>query len=125
MNDLSSIVNAVTRVTFSLLSGTLLAWVLFFEQRPIFLGLIIGLAAGLFNFRYLYIKIHQVAESAATPGGRRVNFGFLSRMCISLLAIMLAVRFDQVSLSFTVIGLFVVQVLAIPVSIFVNARAKK
>lgn len=124
MNDLSSIVNAVTRVTFFLLSGSLLAWVLFTEQRPLFLGLIIGLAAGLFNFRYLYIKIHQVSESAATPGGKRVNFGFLSRMCISLLAIMLAVRFDQISMSFTVIGLFLVQVLAIPVSIFVNARER-
>lgn len=125
MNDLSSIVHAVTRVTFFLLSGSLLVWVLFPEQRPLFLGLIIGLAAGLLNFRYLYIKIHQVSESVVTPGGKRVSFGFLSRMCISLLAIMLAVRFDQVSVGFTVIGLFMVQILAIPISILVNARAKK
>ena len=125
MNDLSSIVNAVTRATFFLLSGSLLVWVIFPEQRPLFLGLIIGLAAGLFNFRYLHIKIHQVSESAATSGGKRVNFGFLSRLSISLLAIMLAVKFDQISISFTVIGLFLVQVLAVPVSIFVNAKEGK
>ncbi|GIP42196.1 hypothetical protein J45TS6_06550 [Paenibacillus sp. J45TS6] len=125
MNDLSSIVNAVTRATFLLLSGSLLVWVIFPEQRPLFLGLIIGLAAGLFNFRYLYIKIHQVSESVVTPGSKYVSFGFLSRMCISLLAIMLAVRFDQISVGFTVMGLFTVQILAIPISIMVNARSRK
>ncbi|WP_047912399.1 ATP synthase subunit I [Paenibacillus sp. TCA20] len=125
MISLSSIVNAVTRLAFVLLSVTLFAWVLMPEHRPVFLGLTIGLAAGLFNFRYLSLKINQVSENAATPGGKRVNFGFLSRMCITLLAIMFAVRFEQVSMSFTIIGLFLVQVLALPVSIILNARAGK
>lgn len=124
MISLSSIVNAVTRLAFFLLAFAFMGWALLPEYRPVFLGFIIGISAGLFNFRYLSIKVKQVSEIAVESQSKRINFGFLTRICITILAIMFAIRFDSVSIWATVAGLFLVQVLAVPVSIIESIRKK-
>ncbi len=124
MDDLNSIVATVTRTTLLLLSALLFGWVLFPEQRPLFAGLLLGLVGGLSYTRYLSVKVRQLAELAVSTEKRRFSFGLLTRMCVVLLTVMVAVKLEQVSLAGTLIGFFVPQLLTIPASIVVGLRNK-
>lgn len=67
MNDLTtSIVNIVTRVTILLLAAFFLGWALYPVYQSEISGLILGLVGGLFNVRYLSIKVRQLAELAVS-----------------------------------------------------------
>lgn len=123
MNSMNSIVNAVSRITFLLLSALLLGWALLPEYRPIFVGWILGLTVGLINVRYLSAKVGKLIHLVANQeSSRRYSFGFLTRICLILCAIMVAAKFDQVSMTSTIAGLFIPQVLTIPASIMVVLR---
>lgn len=122
MNDLTSIVNAVFRVSLLLLSALFLGWALYPEYRPIFMGLIMGMAAGLFNVRFLSMKVQQLAHLAVNPEAKKFNFGFITRLCIGLLIVIFAVRLEQISLGGAIAGLFIPQLLTIPVSIVFSFR---
>ncbi|WP_106767288.1 ATP synthase subunit I [Paenibacillus faecalis] len=125
MNELTtSIVNAVTRVTLILLSALFMGWALFEGYRPIFIGLILGLIGGLVNVRYLSLKVRQLTHLVLHQEGRRFSFGFVTRLCIAFLCVMFAVKFEQVSLGATISGLFIPQLLTIPVSITIILRNK-
>jgi ATP synthase protein I len=80
---------------------------------------------GLINIRYLAVKTIQITDYAAGLGKRRFSLGFVTRLCISLIGIMIAVRFEQVSLAATLIGIFLIPVLLIPVSIIHTYRSNK
>ncbi|GAB6927591.1 hypothetical protein JCM10914A_15740 [Paenibacillus sp. JCM 10914] len=125
MNDLTtSIVNIVTRVTILLLAAFFLGWALYPVYQSEISGLILGLVGGLFNVRYLSIKVRQLAELAVSQERRRFSFGFVTRLCIAFLIVMVAAKLEQVSLGATVIGLFIPQLLTVPVSIIVSLRNK-
>lgn len=125
MNDLTiSIVNTVTRVTVLLLSALFLGWALYPEYRPEVSGLILGMVGGLFNVRFLSIKVKQLADLAVSQERRRFNFGFVTRLCIAFLMVIVAARLEPVSLVATIIGLFIPQLLTIPVSIIVSLKNK-
>ncbi|WP_059050063.1 ATP synthase subunit I [Paenibacillus senegalimassiliensis] len=124
MDDLNSIVATVTRTTLMLLSALLLGWVLLPEQRPLFAGLLLGLVGGLSYTRFLSVKVRQLAEIAVSTEKSRFSFGLLTRICLVLLTVMVAVKLEQVSLAGTLIGFFVPQLLTIPTSIVVGLRNK-
>ena len=125
MIDISSIVNAVTRVAFLLMSLFLFGYVLLPEYRSHALGLTLGTAAGLVLVRYLAMKVKQLALIAVQPGKQRFNFGLLTRMCIALLVVMIAVRFEEVSLVSTIIGLFTAQLLALVVALVIGLKKQQ
>lgn len=125
MNDITSILNAVTRVALLLMSLFLFGYAFLPEYRSESIGLTLGLAAGMINVRYLAMKIQQLAQLAVQTEKKRFNFGFLTRMCIALLVVMIAVKFEQVSLVFTIIGLFVAQLLVLVVALVINLRQKQ
>ncbi|MGO4788286.1 ATP synthase subunit I [Paenibacillus sp. 2KB_20] len=122
MNDLTSIVNAVFRVSLLLLSALFLGWALYPEFRPTFMGLIMGMAAGLFNVRFLSMKVQQLAQLAVDPEPKKYNFGFITRLCIGFLIVIFAAKLEQVSLGGAIAGLFIPQLLTIPVSIVFSLR---
>ncbi|WP_339220344.1 ATP synthase subunit I [Paenibacillus sp. FSL W7-1332] len=125
MNDLTtSIVNGVTRVTVLLLSALFLGWAMYPEYRPDISGLVLGIVGGLFNVRFLSIKVRQLVDLAVSQERRRFSFGFVTRLCIAFLIVMMAAKLEQVSLGATIIGLFIPQLLMIPVSIIVSLRMK-
>lgn len=117
MGDLGAIVNTITRAAFILMSATLFAWILLPDYRANCLGFLIGISIGLVNIRYLAVKVRQLSDYVATNEKKRLSLGFVTRLCFTLIAIMVAVRFEQVALVWTVIGLFFLPVLLIPVSI--------
>lgn len=124
MDDMHSIVRAVSRITLMMLSALFLGWAFLPEYRPFIVGMILGLVAGLTYVRYLSIKVRGLVELVVSQEKKRFSFGFLTRMCLILLVIMLAVKLEQVSLIGTIIGLFVPQLLTIPTSIYIGLRNK-
>ncbi|EPY08014.1 ATP synthase I [Paenibacillus sp. E194] len=125
MNDMASMVRAVTRVTLLLLSAFILGWAVAPEYRTYTAGLTLGTAAGLAYAHYLSIKVRQIAEMAASQEKRRYSFGFVTRMCIVLLAVMFAIKFEQhISLVATIVGFFITQLLSIFVSIIWASKKK-
>lgn len=122
MIDISSILNVVTRVVFLLMSLFLFGYVLLPEYRPDLLGLTLGMAAGLVNVRYLAKKVQQVAEIAVSTEKKRFSFGYVTRMCIALLVVMFAVKFGDISLATTIIGLFTAQLLLLVVALIISLK---
>jgi len=124
MDDLNSIISATTRTTFLILSALFMGWAFLSDYRPIITGLILGLAVGLVYTRFLSMKVRGLVEHVVSQQERRFSFGFLTRICLVLLVIMVAVKVEQVSVLGVVIGLFVPQLLTIPISIVIGARNK-
>lgn len=124
MDDLGSIITTVSRITFLSLSALLFGWAIFPEYRPVLVGLILGLAVGLLYVRYLSIKVRQLVQLVVSQEHKRFNFGFITRICLVFIAVMVAVKFEQVSLMSVLAGLFIPQLLTIPVSIFIGIRNK-
>ncbi|GAA0408168.1 ATP synthase subunit I [Paenibacillus motobuensis] len=124
MDDLNSIVSAVTRTTFLILSALFFGWAFFPDYRSDISGVILGLAVGLVYTRFLSMKVRGLAEYVVSQQEGRFSFGFLTRICLVLLVIMVAVKVEQVSVLGVVIGLFVPQLLTIPISIVIGARNK-
>lgn len=109
MNDLSAHLRVVTRAAIYLFAVSLLLWVLVEPFRPHVAGLILGTLVSLFNAHLLSIKIQQISKAMADNNGKRVNTGFLSRICMVLIAVMIGVKLSHFDLVFTIIGLFLVQ----------------
>jgi len=122
MDDIRSIVNTITRVALILTSVTLLVWAFLPAYREICTGFVIGVLIGLINIRYLAVKTIQITDYAAGQGKRRFSLGYVTRLCISLIGIMVAVRFEQVSLGATLVGIFLIPVLLVPISIIHSYR---
>lgn len=124
--DISTIVNVVTKVTLLLMSLFLFGYVFLPEYRPEAVGLTLGTAAGMLIVRNMSMKVQQVAQMAVqATEKKRFNFGFITRICIALLVIMVAVKFEEVSLGSTIIGLFVAQLLILVVALVINMRQKQ
>ncbi|MDQ0192227.1 ATP synthase subunit I [Paenibacillus wynnii] len=124
MDNMTPMINAVTRITFVLMAGLLMGWALHHESRSITLGLTIGLVAGLASFRYLAVKVRRVTEAAVSNKGKNFSLGFVTRICLALLVVMFSVKVGQFSLEATIAGLFIPQLLAIPTGIFLSKKNK-
>ncbi|MFB6367411.1 ATP synthase subunit I [Paenibacillus elgii] len=109
---------SVVRVTLYFLSALLLVWALLPAYRTYVCGLMLGLAVSLINAWLLAMKIESVSRNANEYMGKRVNLGTVSRMCMALIAVMIAVKLPQFNLVFTIIGLFFVQLVTLLMGIF-------
>ncbi|MNI01654.1 ATP synthase I chain [compost metagenome] len=124
MDDLGSIITAVSRITFLLLSALLFGWAIFPEYRPVLVGLILGLSVGLLYVRFLSIKVRQLVQLVVSQEQKKFNFGFITRICLVFITVMVAAKFEQVSMIAVITGLFIPQLMTIPVSIVVGIRNK-
>ncbi|MNJ71000.1 ATP synthase I chain [compost metagenome] len=106
------------------MSALLFGWAIFPEYRPVLVGLILGLAVGLLYVRYLSIKVRQLVQLVVSQENKKFNFGFITRICLVFIAVMVAVKFEQVSLMSVLAGLFIPQLLTIPVGIFIGIRSE-
>lgn len=124
MDDLNSIITAVSRVTLLMLSALFLGWAILPAYRPVFGGLILGLTFGLVYVRFLSAKVRGLVHLVLSQEKKRYSFGFLTRICLVLVAVMLAARFEHFSIMATVIGLFIPQIATIPAGIVIGLRNK-
>ena len=122
MDDIASIVKGVTRLSLIILAGLLMGWALHPESRIYSLGMTLGMVAGLVNTRYLSVKIRKVAHAVATQESRVFSLGFLTRISFAILAVMFSVKIEHFSLELTIAGLFLPQLLTIPVGIYLSVK---
>ncbi|MHA0856268.1 ATP synthase subunit I [Paenibacillus sp. CMAA1364] len=124
MDETISIVKTVTKLSLLMMSALLIGWVLYPEYRTVTMGMVLGLGVGLFNTAYLSMKVRKLTQ-AVTSNKRMFGLGFLTRISISILVVMFAIKYEHLSLEATLIGLFIPQILTIPVAIYLIVRKKK
>lgn len=124
MDNMTPMINTVTRVTFVLMAALLMGWALHHETRTVTLGMTLGLVAGLANFRYLALKVRRVTQSIANREGNSFNLGFVTRICFAILVTMFSVKIEHFSLEATIAGIFIPQLLAIPAGIYLSMKNK-
>ncbi|GGH32714.1 ATP synthase subunit I [Paenibacillus segetis] len=125
MIDMNSIVKVVNRVTLLLLSVMFLGWALLPDYKLHIAGFILGLLIGLFNLGYLSRKVQGLVNYVVTTEKKSLSLGFLTRLCMTLLVVMFGVKIEHFSLETIIIGLFIPQLLTIPVSIVIGLRSKE
>ncbi|MFC0216403.1 ATP synthase subunit I [Paenibacillus chartarius] len=99
----------IVRAVLLAMSVSLVIWAVFPAYRSYATGFILGMMVSLINAWLLMIKIEAISKMVAEGTKKRVNLGFVSRVCMAILAVMVAVKLPQVDLVFTIIGLFSVQ----------------
>ncbi|ETT79504.1 ATP synthase I [Paenibacillus sp. FSL R7-277] len=124
MDNMTPVINIVTRVTVIIMAGLVMGWALHHETRAVTLGMTLGLLAGLVNFRYLALKVRRVTEAVAKQGKSSFSLGFATRISFGILVTMFSVKYEHFSLEATIIGLFIPQLLAIPVGIYLGIKNK-
>lgn len=124
MDNMTPMINTVTRLTLVIMSGLLMGWALHHETRAVTLGMSLGLLAGLVNFRYLAVKVKRVLMAVANQEKRSFSLGFATRISFAILATMFSVKIEHFSLEATIAGLFIPQLLSIPVGIYLGIKNK-
>jgi hypothetical protein len=122
MDDIASIVKGVTRLSLVIMAGLLLGWALHPETRIYTLGMVLGLVGGLVSVRHLGSKTRKVAHAVATQESRAFSLGFISRISFAILVVMFSVKIEHFSLELTIAGLFLPQLLTIPVGIYLSVK---
>ncbi|WP_438348810.1 ATP synthase subunit I [Paenibacillus sp. FA6] len=124
MDNTISIVKTVTRLSLLMMSALLVCWVLCPDYRTVTMGMVLGMVVGLVNTSYLSMKIRNLAQAIAN-NQRQFGIGFLTRLSFSILVVMFSVKIEHFSLGATIAGLFIPQVLTVPVAIYLSMRKKK
>lgn len=125
MDDFSAHLNATFRIILFILSLCFLSWAVFPEYRAYSLGLILGITVSWVNAKYLAWKIQILSDAAVKKEKKRVNLGFFVRASTALLAVVLALRFDEIEFSTTLAGLFVAQLVTLLTGFLSTARKKE
>ncbi|SDE33690.1 ATP synthase protein I [Paenibacillus sp. UNCCL117] len=99
----------LVRITLIGIAALLLVWAFLPAYRTHVSGLALGMIVSLINAWLLLMKIEAVSNQPHSQERKRINIGTLSRMCMALIAVMIAVKMPQFDLVFTIIGLFFIQ----------------
>jgi len=122
MNDY---LKTAMRFALFFLSICLLAWALSVPLRPYVAGLILGVLVSLFNAYLLKRRIEVITLYSLQNKGKRASLGFVSRVCSTLFAVMIAVKYaEQIHLVTTIIGLFLIQLFMLLIGILSNKGHK-
>lgn len=115
MNELSAYVRRIGRVVLLILAAEMLVYALWPEAKALAAGLLLGTVVSFLNAFLLQMRILRLPDlvAGAKPGKKMPSLAFVSRICMSLLAVMTAVKFPQFDLVGTLIGLFLVQFVAL------------
>lgn len=108
-DDLRTYMHLVFRAALLFMSFCLLVWAFVPQWKPLAAGLLLGTVISLINARLLAYKIELMTKHVLENTGKRVNMGFLARSSMSIIAVMMSLRFEQFDLVSTICGLFFVQ----------------
>lgn len=124
MNDFPASLKKMLRITLFALSISFFGWAIFPSLRAICAGFILGTLASLINSMYLAWKVNQVGLRVIQQNSRRVNMGFISRVAVAFIVVLLALEYrEHFNLGATLIGLFFIQAASL-VMAAVDSRGK-
>jgi ATP synthase protein I len=110
----------VVRASLFIFSGALFIWILAPDYRSYAAGFMLGMMISIINGWILMTKIEQLGRNIVERAEKRVQLGFVSRICMSIIAVMIAVKLPQVDLVLTIIGLFYVQMATLLIGLLVR-----
>ena len=125
MNDFFAHLKTTFRLSIFLLSFTLMGWALLPEYRSYIAGFMLGTVVSIVNSCYLALKIHKISEAGIRREKQKVNIGFITRASLALLAVVAAIKYEQIEFSTTLAGLFTVQIIALFVGVAAVIRQRK
>ncbi|WP_128896231.1 ATP synthase subunit I [Longirhabdus pacifica] len=123
--NLSQLKGKITAFTLLFLSALALVWLFSSEWKSHAVGLALGSVVAYLNMMYLAFKVDQVGGNAAARGSRRMGTGFATRAALAILAAMLALKVDEISLLTTIVGIMVIPVFLIIYLIFSSLKHNK
>ncbi|WP_281883186.1 ATP synthase subunit I [Paenibacillus sp. YYML68] len=118
---------SIYRAALFFLSALLLVWAFVPDYRVYVNGLILGSAVSLINAWILSVKIEAltkvILDKSEDSGRRRFNMGFISRISVALLAIIIAVKVPHLfHIAATIIGFAFVQVVVLLKGLFFSRK---
>ncbi len=122
MDDYGVAVRRVLKFTFFFLSLSVLGYA-FTDFTLAFAGLTLGATISLINTIYTARKVLRLGDVVVSRENKKVNLGTPTRIATSLLAVMIAMRYPDVfDIYFTIIGLFVAQLIAFIDGIYLHIK---
>jgi ATP synthase protein I len=112
----------IVRITLLFCSVLLLIWAIVPAYRVYTAGFMLGTIISLINAWMLLLKIESISRNIEQKTEKRVNLGTLSRMCMALIGVMIAIKLPQFDLIFTIIGLFFVQLATLLMGLFLSKK---
>lgn len=105
MDELMPPLRRLVSVALTVIAVLLSAGAFLPEFRMYATGFALGMAASVFNAFLLAYRIRRLTEIALSNTGKRAGLGFLGRVCIAVLAVIVAVNEPWADLGATVAGL--------------------
>lgn len=123
MSSLPALLRGVTRFTLFFLSLGCVCWAIWPEQRALFGGFMIGAIGSLLGAMHLAWKTTHLGEVVTAGRKPRSGFGFLTRACIGLLAVVISVRYLEFNLAATAAGLTLAPLATLLLSLIAGRRS--
>ncbi len=112
MNELDILMRRIFRASMFFMSICLFVWAFSPPLKTYAAGLVLGVCISLINGRILQSRVHAVTRIALANTGKRASLGFISRVAMLSIAIIICLRFPAFHISTTIIGFFFVQTCA-------------
>jgi ATP synthase protein I len=125
MNDLGTLMRSVFRASMLFMSLCLLAWAFIPAVKTYAAGLVLGTLISLINAYMLQSRIHTITRVALANTGKRVNSGFIGRVCMVVFGTMTCLRFPHFHLVSTIIGFFFVQLATLIIGFISSLREQR
>lgn len=109
MDELVVHTKSLLRVSAFFLSSCLIAWIILPDYRTVINGILLGSSVSVLNAIHLSIKVKKLSQMALSGVKKRVNLGFISRLALSVLAVLIAYEFEQFNVISTVASLVFAQ----------------
>ncbi|TCZ69365.1 ATP synthase subunit I [Paenibacillus albiflavus] len=106
MNELNLHIQRLWKFTYLFLLLCFIGWVFLTSYRSIIAGLMLGTAVSTINVWYTAFKVRQFTD-AVVERKKRIGLGFFTRLAISLLAVMLAIKSAHFEVVTTIIGFLI------------------
>lgn len=125
MDDLAAHTKRLLQFSSFFIAACLFAWAILPSYRSTILGIILGFSVSVVNSLYLAMKVKRYTEAALSGEGKRVGLGFATRAALSVLAVLIAYKFEPIDVYSTVASLFFAQFVIFGVGIVLASKNKK
>jgi ATP synthase protein I len=124
MDELRIHLKSTLRLLIYFLAICFAVWALFPIARPFAFGMILGSLASWINAMYLSRKVRTIADIASSGVSRRMNYGFLTRVAVLLLAVLIASRSNGIDIYGVVAGYLLMQIATLVSGYMTISRGK-
>ncbi|MFD0673727.1 ATP synthase subunit I [Cohnella sp. GCM10027633] len=125
MDELPKLLQGVTRFTLFFLSLGCIAWAVWPDEKAVFGGFMVGAIGSLLGSWHLAWKTVRLGDVIVGGKKPRSGFGFLTRACIALLAVVVSDRYLGYNPAATVVGLFTTPLATLLLSLLASRRARR